>query len=511
MGPARLSFHIPPPSGFWPMTRSASLNTSLLFVVIAGVCLAFADLEISTHNPWQEMGRMALGLATPNLSALDELAIAILYTVAFALIGVTLAALAGFGLALLFHFRAVRMGCAAVRAVHELFWALIFLQFLGLNAVTGLLAIAVPYAGIFAKVYSEILEEAETGPLQALPAGTRHLSAFFFVRLPGVWAHMVSYTSYRLECGLRSSAVLGFVGLPTMGYLLESYFRQGGFSEASTLLLLFFVLIGTLRWWARPRLLPLYLVAAVWFLWEPTDISLANVVRFFTVDIVPHPLRVAETIDAGALAALAGWTMNILARGMPAVVATLLLTQIALVATGFITLAVFPLISSKFFGAKGRAAGHVLLVVMRSTPEYILAYIFLQFWGPSMLPAIVALAIHNGAIVGHLTGRHTDQIRLRADAPRGLNLYGFEILPRVYGQFLAYLFYRWEVILRETAILGILGIRTLGFYVDSAIQDIRLDRVLVLIVLTALLNIAVDGLSRAIRSRLRLTTIPDVQ
>jgi phosphonate transport system permease protein len=38
----------------------------------------------------------------------------------------------------------------------------------------------------------------------------------------------------------------------------------------------------------------------------------------------------------------------------------------------------------------------------------------------------------------------------------------------VYGQFLALLFYRWEVILRETAILGILGIQTLGFYVDSA-------------------------------------------
>lgn len=39
----------------------------------------------------------------------------------------------------------------------------------------------------------------------------------------------------------------------------------------------------------------------------------------------------------------------------------------------------------------------------------------------------------------------------------------------MYGQFLAFLFYRWEVIVRETAILGILGIRTLGFYVDSVI------------------------------------------
>ena len=78
-------------------------------------------------------------------------------------------------------------------------------------------------------------------------------------------------------------------------------------------------------------------------------------------------------------------------------------------------------------------------------------------------------------------------------------------------QVLAFLFYRWEVILRETAILGILGIQTLGFYVDSAIAEIRLDRAMFLIVITALLNIAVDGLSRAIRDRLRLTTTPEIQ
>ena len=39
-----------------------------------------------------------------------------------------------------------------------------------------------------------------------------------------------------------------------------------------------------------------------------------------------------------------------------------------------------------------------------------------------------------------------------------LNRYAHEVLQRVYGQFLAILFYRWEVMMRESAILGILGI-----------------------------------------------------
>ena len=127
-----------------------------------------------------------------------------------------------------------------------------------------------------------------------------------------------------------------------------------------------------------------------------------------------------------------------------------------------------------------------------------------------MLPAIVALSLHNAAIIGHLIGRFTETIHLRLDAVRGANRYFYEVLPRIYRPFLALLFYRWEVILRETAILGILGIATLGFYVDSAFADLRFDRALFLILITAILNICVDTFSRALRSRLRLTTTLDL-
>ena len=102
--------------------------------------------------------------------------------------------------------------------------------------------------------------------------------------------------------------------------------------------------------------------------------------------------------------------------------------------------------------------------------------------------------------------RFSNQLPQRQDAPTGINAYGYDALPRVYGQFLVLLFYRWEVIFRETAILGILGIATLGFYIDSAIQDIRFDRALVLIIITGLINLLIDAASRHIRTRLRLKT-----
>ncbi len=478
----------------------------MAFVGVALVALCFADISITTYDPWQEIQRMLAGAVTPDFFALEAIGSALVKTVAFALIGVALGAGVGFLLAQVFHFRCVRWLCSFVRSIHELFWALIFLQMLGLTPITGLLAIALPYAGICAKVYAEILEEAETPALRVLSAGSGRISAFFYTKLPEVWVHIVNYTSYRFECGLRSSAVLGFVGLPTLGFYLESAFKEGNYSEVSALLILFYILIGSIRYWLRRRLLIIYLFAAPFLLGGGMTIKLDNMVRFFTVDIVPAPLRNGDVADPARWSAFADWVEMLLRdQALPGMVATLVLTQIALVGTAFLSLAFFPLVSEKLFGRYGRMVGHLFLVVIRSTPEFILAYIFLQLWGPSMLPAIIALALHNGAIIGHLVGRYSNAISLRPDHARGLNLYGYEIVPRLYGQFLAFLFYRWEVIMRETAILGILGIATLGFYVDSAMADIRLDRAVLLIAITGLLNVAIDSLSRHIRRRLRLS------
>jgi phosphonate transport system permease protein len=489
--------------------RLSPRRVTALFVAVAVLSALLGDLDITTRDPWREMARLALGLVTPDFLATERLGSALLQTLAFALLGVALGSVAGFGLAFFFEMRAVRAWCSVVRSIHELFWALIFLQMFGLTPLTGILAVALPYAGIFAKVYAEILEEADHGALQAVPTAASRASVLFFARLPEAWPAIRTYTLYRLECGIRSSAVLGFVGLPTLGFHLQSAFQQGLYSQVSALLFLFYALIATIRWWFRPTFLPLYLLAALLVLPSGGAISLMHAWEFLTSDIVPYPLRAAESVDAGTLRALGEWAWNLVAhQAWPGLVGTVLLTQIALVVAGVVALIAFPLVSERFLGRKGRGAGHIVLVVMRSTPEYILAYVLLQLWGPSMLPAVVALALHNGAIIGHLVGHQTNTLRLRPDTPRGVNLYAYELLPRVYGQFLAFLFYRWEIIFRETAILGILGVRTLGFYIDSAFADIRFDRALFLILFTAVVNMIIDALSRAIRARLRLTTVP---
>ncbi|MDA0271851.1 MAG: hypothetical protein O3C68_01170 [Proteobacteria bacterium] len=52
------------------------------------------------------------------------------------------------------------------------------------------------------------------------------------------------------------------------------------------------------------------------------------------------------------------------------------------------------------------------------------------------------------------------------------------------------------------------NIGTLGFYTSSAFADLRFDRAMFLIGLTALLNIGIDLISRQVRQTLRLQSTP---
>lgn len=496
-----------------PGPRLGYANTSLAFLLAGLACLLVADLGITVLHPGAELARLLHGVLHPDLLAIGWASVAL--TVAFAVLGVSAGAAAGFALALPFaRSRTVRLCCAALRSVHELFWALLLMQVLGPSPAAGLLAIAIPYAGIFAKVFSEMIEEADLAADRVLPDGTGAVSRFAYARLPLLARPFGDYLLYRLECGLRSTLVLGFIGLPTMGFELEGYFRQGHYAQAAGFVAVFYLLIGTRRLWARPATLPALLLGSVAVLaWLAPPVGGASVwtalARFLGHDIVPQPLRGAAWGDGETWAALAGWLWVILrSQALPGVVNTLVVSQLAAVAMAVLALALFPLTSRHFAGRLGRPLGRALLVVIRSTPEYMAAYVLLQLLGPSMLPAVIALALHNGGILGFLMGRQADGVALRADAPHGADLYFYEVVPRLYGQFLAYVLYRWEIIVRESAIFGILGVRTLGFHVDAAIQELRLDVALVLIVVTGLLSMLIDAASRALRRRLRVGDRP---
>jgi phosphonate transport system permease protein len=140
--------------------------------------------------------------------------------------------------------QAVRWLLMLLRSVPELIWALIFVRVVGLGPTSGVLAIALTYAGMLGKVYAEILESSDAQPTQnLLRNGSGRLQAFFYGLLPQSATELTSYTVYRWECAIRSSAVLGFVGAGGLGQQMDASMKMFNGSEVATMLLVFMALV----------------------------------------------------------------------------------------------------------------------------------------------------------------------------------------------------------------------------------------------------------------------------
>lgn len=148
-----------------------------------------------------------------------------------------------------------RVVATLLRSVHELLWAVLFLAALGRSSFAAVLAIALPYAGTFAKVFSEILDETPAEAAEALEAaGASRLQAFLFGLLPRALPDLGTYAFYRFECAVRSSAVLGFFGFPTLGYFLAASFENLHYAEVwSYLYAIFLLVVGLDAWSSRLR------------------------------------------------------------------------------------------------------------------------------------------------------------------------------------------------------------------------------------------------------------------
>lgn len=138
----------------------------------------------------------------------------------------------------------VRWFAIVLRSIPELIWALVFVRVVGLGPTSGVIAIGLTYGGMLGKVYADILESGQSHSTQALLTnGSGRLQALFYGALPQNAGELCSYTVYRWECAIRSSAVLGFVGAGGLGQQLDSSMKMFAGGEVATMLLMFIFLV----------------------------------------------------------------------------------------------------------------------------------------------------------------------------------------------------------------------------------------------------------------------------
>lgn len=130
------------------------------------------------------------------------------------------------------------------RTVPDLVFALVFVVAFGLGPLAGVLAITLHTAGTLGKLFAEVIENIDMGPVEGVQAtGGAWLSQVRFGVLPQVLSNFASYALLRFEVNVRGAAVIGFVGAGGIGQELIVAIRKFYYSDVSAILLMLLVCV----------------------------------------------------------------------------------------------------------------------------------------------------------------------------------------------------------------------------------------------------------------------------
>lgn len=219
-------------------------------VVTIVVVVAFWSVDITWSRladlPAEVIRYVGLMFASPNWAKLPDALLQTWRSIEMAWIGTVLGiilatpisffAARGFGPAWL---RWLLRGIfSLIRAVPEIIFAIIILSVTGLTPLTGALALAINGVGTLGKWGYEAVESVSPGPIEAArAAGGGTLQVIRWGVWPQVTPAFLSFWLYRFEINVRSSAVLGLIGVGGIGDMLTSYTQYREWSTVGVLLI----------------------------------------------------------------------------------------------------------------------------------------------------------------------------------------------------------------------------------------------------------------------------------
>jgi phosphonate transport system permease protein len=450
-----------------------------------------------------------------------------------------------------------RSPLAALRAVHEVIWGLFFINVIGLNPLSAILAIAIPFGAIIAKVFSEILDESPRQPLNALlNSGVSAPKAFVYALLPQAFSDFLSYSFYRFECAIRSAAVLGIIGAGGLGYQIFLSLQTLKYEQIWTLLFALFLLNGLADFWSsllrrrigggvrcagdcldregvqgrasphrgapirdplvRASLVIASLLVPLSFLYIGPDVG-----ALFSASSAQHLGEVARSAFPPNFDALSleGWLAG---SGV-----TLAMSLLSVAGAGALGLALsFPAANNlslpgsildrgdsgvlrRVLGAGTLFLTRSLLLVARSIPAPIWALILLFVLFPGVLPGAAALGLYTLGVLGRLMAEVIENLderpllALKSGGAGGGQVFTYGILPLTFPRFIGYLLYRWEEAIRATVMVGLVGAGGLGRMLVEQLSSFDYQSVAATLILFVAIIFLVDLISAAARRTFR--------
>ena len=146
-----------------------------------------------------------------------------------------------------------------------------------------------------------------------------------------------------------------------------------------------------------------------------------------------------------------------------------------------------------------------IFVVTRAIPELIWAMLIIFVLSPGLLPGAVALGLHNAGILGKLSSEIVEGLdprpiqALRSTGAGRFQVMVYGVLPQALPRFVTYLFYRWEVIIRTTIVVGFVAAGGLGTEFRLSMSYFHFTTVTLLLIWYLILVLGVDITSAYLR------------
>lgn len=122
-----------------------------------------------------------------------------------------------------------------VRSIEPLIIAIVFVVIVGLGPFPGVIAISMHTVAALGKLFSEVIEGIDPGPLEAIRAvGGNWVQMVRYAVIPQIVPPIMSFTIYRWDINVRTSTIIGFVGGGGIGFYLYQWIIKGDYSAVGS-------------------------------------------------------------------------------------------------------------------------------------------------------------------------------------------------------------------------------------------------------------------------------------
>lgn len=264
---------IPPPPRTPLVSRRSAMIAAIVLAVVAIHVISWRGTDSSLAelvDGWDGMVKFIGEAVPPNLNWAEvvrpgiDASLVTLYT---AILGTSLAIPGSFLLGALGArnltpslgvYQAARSVLSFLRAVPDVVFALIFITAVGLGPFPGVLALLFHTVGVLGKLFAEVIEEMDMGPVEALRVGgASSPQVLSHAVMPAVLPAFVGLALYRFDVNVRASLVLGLVGAGGIGFLINESIKLFRFDEMLTYILIVLVMVVAIDQasaWLRKRI-----------------------------------------------------------------------------------------------------------------------------------------------------------------------------------------------------------------------------------------------------------------